>query len=118
MPGGPAQPEPDLPARTEKRFYVITKALPSGHCEVFVITGIRGLTGTAALRVGLRVRKRSGMRVLGAAATNRCRQAPSRQAIPTPASPTTPSATPSTHFAAAFHPFGQSLGCQSRNVAP
>jgi hypothetical protein len=34
-------------------------------CEAFVITGICDLAGTAALRVGLRVRKRSGKRVLG-----------------------------------------------------
>jgi hypothetical protein len=44
---------------------MITKALPSAQCEVFVITGICGLAGTVALRVGLRVRKRSGKRVLG-----------------------------------------------------
>jgi hypothetical protein len=30
-----------------------------------MITGSCGLAGTVALRVGLRVRKRSGMRVLG-----------------------------------------------------
>jgi hypothetical protein len=34
-------------------------------CQAFVITGSCGLAGAAALRVGLRVRKRSGMRVLG-----------------------------------------------------
>jgi hypothetical protein len=33
--------------------------------KVFGITGICGLAGAAALRVGLRVRKRSGKRVLG-----------------------------------------------------
>jgi hypothetical protein len=36
-----------------------------GDCEAFVITGFCALAGAAALRVGLRVRKRSGMRVLG-----------------------------------------------------
>jgi hypothetical protein len=50
-------------------------------CEVFVITGSCGLAGTVALRVGLRVRKRSGKRVLGlppetAAAGNRSRRKP------------------------------------------
>jgi hypothetical protein len=33
--------------------------------KVFVITGICGLAGAAALRVVLQVRKRSGKRVLG-----------------------------------------------------
>jgi hypothetical protein len=50
-------------------------------CEVFVITGSCGLAGTVALRVGLRVRKRSGKQVLGlppetAAAGNRSRRKP------------------------------------------
>ena len=49
-------------------------------CEAFVITGICGLAGTAALRVGLRVRKRSGKRVLGAAAGTRSRRAPGHRA--------------------------------------
>jgi len=34
-------------------------------CQGFVITGICGLADTVALRVGLRVRKMSGKRVLG-----------------------------------------------------
>jgi hypothetical protein len=44
---------------------MISKAFtPESGGKVFVITGICGLAGAAALRVGLRVRKRSGKRVL------------------------------------------------------
>jgi hypothetical protein len=47
---------------------MITKAFtPESGVKAFVITGIRGLAGASALRVGLRVRKRSGKRVLGGA---------------------------------------------------
>ena len=59
-------PEPDLlPPELRIDFHDQEALTVCADCEVFVITGICGLAGTVALRVGLRVRKRSGKRVLG-----------------------------------------------------
>jgi hypothetical protein len=66
MAGGPVLPESG-PSTPELRidFHDHEGFTVCADCEVFVITGICGLAGTVALRVGLRVRKRSGKRVLG-----------------------------------------------------
>ena len=58
-PGASRKPDPPYP--TKKWFFMIAKTFTRKNGgKVFVIMGICGLAGTAALRVGLSVRKRSG----------------------------------------------------------
>jgi hypothetical protein len=56
---GPSPPEQRIDFHDHEALTVCT------DCQGFTITGSCGLAGTVALRVGLRVRKRSGKRVLG-----------------------------------------------------
>ena len=60
---GLSGPGPDLPHPNRKAIFHDHEGFTvRADCEAFVITRICGLAGAAALRVGLRVRKRSGMR--------------------------------------------------------